>query len=175
MMLRFSFHPKTTINFSLLPLTLELTEDFHDLFQIWVRFVHLKPKVMIKIYTSLLATLLFSCSTRLNYLGTSSTPTKKVDVYVDPSAIKRPYTIMGKGYQESNIISKERMQEQAVMKAKEKGADAVLFVDYFITDNEVYSYSMLHPDSTGKALKMNNRSPSAVVNSQVSILFLKYQ
>jgi len=129
---------------------------------------------MIKLYTSLLATLIFSCSTRLNYLGTSSTPTKKVDVYVDPSAIKRPYTIMGKGYQESNIISKERMQEQAVMKAREKGADAVLFVDYFITDNEIYSYSTVQPDSSAKTLKLHNRSSSAVVNSQVSILFLKY-
>lgn len=51
------------------------------------------------IYTSLvLSTIFTSCAMRIDYLGSASTPTNNVDVYVDPSAIKRPYTIIGKGY-----------------------------------------------------------------------------
>jgi hypothetical protein len=170
----FSFHLKTIINFLLLSNFTELTVDFHDEFQIWVRFIYLKPAVMNKIYTTVLSTLIFSCGTKLNYLGTSLSPTTKVDVYVDASAIKRPYTIIGKGYQESSLVSKERMQQQAIMKAKEKGADAVLFEDYFVTRNETNAYLLSKADSSANTFSMHNRSASAVLNSEVSILFLKY-
>jgi hypothetical protein len=129
---------------------------------------------MNKFYISVVATLLFSCATRLNYLGSSLQPTNHVDVFVDAAAIRKTYTIIGKGYLESSIVSKERMQEQAIQKAMEKGADAVLFQDYFITD-ETSAYSISKPDSSGKSINLHRNKPaSAVVNSQVSILFLKY-
>ena len=127
-----------------------------------------------KIYTPLLAIFIFSCATRLNYLGSSLKPTTHVDVFVDAAAIKRSYTIIGKGYQESTLVSKERMQEQAISKAMEKGADAVLFQDYFITDDKT-AYAVTKPDSSGKTLTAQNNKPSSsIVSSQISILFLKY-
>ena len=61
----------------------------------------------------------------MGYLGNSYAPTSKVDVYVDANAIKKPYTIIGKGFIDPSIhglSSLERMQENVVDKAKEKGA-----------------------------------------------------
>jgi len=128
---------------------------------------------MYKIY-SLLIIILFSCSTRINYLGTSEPPTKHVDVFVDASAIKKPYTIMGKGYQGLSTTM-EVMQQKAINLAMEKGADAVLFQDYFITDEPATAYDIAKTDSTGKTLSAKRRNEtSSVVSSRINILFLKY-
>ncbi|HTM93685.1 MAG TPA: hypothetical protein VL095_14790 [Flavisolibacter sp.] len=88
---------------------------------------------MIKLYSLLLSVLLSSCfAPALNYLGSSYTPTKDVDVYVDVAAIKKRYTIMGKSYFEmSAFFTLEQVQQAAIEKAKEKGADAILIRDYF--------------------------------------------
>ena len=130
---------------------------------------------MNQFYSLLLSCFLFSCATRFSYMGTSSTPTTHVDVFVDASAIRQPYTIIGKGYQESVSVNKEILQEKAIMKAKEKGADAVLFQDYFLTGNETSAYSISKSDSSGKTLTVNRKNASsAVVNSEITILFLKY-
>ena|SRR5688572_9306926 len=131
---------------------------------------------MYKFYSLILASFLFSCGMRMNYLGTTSSPTENVDVFVDPGAIKKPYTIVGKGYAEGISISKksyEIMQKKAIRKAKEKGADAILFQDHYIIDNNMGMQSMTRTDSTGYSLIQNSRV-SPVVSSKPEILFLKY-
>lgn len=130
---------------------------------------------MNKIYTLVFVSCLFSCGMRLNYLGSSSSPTENIDIYVDPSAIKKSYTIVGKGYAEGISISKksyEIMQKKAVRKAKEKGADAILFQDHYIIDNSIQGVG--RTDSTGSALINTNNRISPVVTSKTDILFLKY-
>ena len=131
---------------------------------------------MYKIYTLIAASFLFSCGMRMNYLGTSSSPTENVDVFVDPGAIKKPYTIVGKGYAEGIFISKkgyEIMQKKAIRKAKEKGADAILFQDHYIIDNNMGMQSITRTDSTGYSLIQNSRV-SPVISSKPEIFFLKY-
>lgn len=123
--------------------------------------------------------MLFSCGTTVNYLGSSSTPTQNVDVFVDASAIKKQYTIIGKGYVEYAVGSPrgkiERMQAKAIGKAKQKGADAILFQDYYITENGADVFRVSSSDSTGKVLgTAKNASVRPVVSSQQDILFLKY-
>jgi hypothetical protein len=114
----------------------------------------------------------------MNYLGTSSTSTEKVDVYVDPGAIKKSYTIIGKGYVEGISISKmsyEIMQKKAIRKAKEKGADAILFQDHYYIDNNLGTQNMTRTDSSGSSLvNIHNYRVSPVVSSIPEILFLKY-
>lgn len=131
---------------------------------------------MAKYYSLLFFILLFSCGTRINYLGNSSTPTKEVDVYVDASAIKKHYTIIGKGYLNTvrSFYNLEKLQHKATELAKEKGADAILFQDYFITEDRTSVYRT-NTDSSGNRLigvKSETVAPSAI--SSRNILFLKY-
>jgi len=132
---------------------------------------------MNKIYTLVFISCLFSCGMRMNYLGTASSPTENVDIYVDPAAIKKPYTIVGKGYAEGISILKnsyEIMQKKAIRKAMEKGADAILFQDhYFIENNGIQGYT--RTDTTGSSLvNFQNTNLSPVVSSKPEIFFLKY-
>lgn len=127
---------------------------------------------MLKIYTFIGALfLLSSCGFRIGYLGDSAAPTSKVDVYVDPSSIKRSYTVMGKGYVEKAIgspASSEKIQAKALRKAREKGADAILFEDYFLLPSTTIASSRL--DSLS-----NTSHSGTVLSSGRNILFLKYR
>ena len=133
---------------------------------------------MNKIYSLILVSFLFSCGLRLNYLGSSNSPTKDIDIYVDPGAIKKPYTIVGKGYPEGISISKksiEIMQKKAIRKAKEKGADAILFQDHYFIDNYGGIQGITRTDTTGSSLvNFQNNNVSPVVSSKPEIFFLKY-
>ena len=118
---------------------------------------------------------LLSCGTHLKYLGKTTSPTQAVDVYVDASSIKKPYTIVGKAYIEAFMrYNIEKVQKKAVVLAKEKGADAILFQDYFVTENNATVYNISKTDSTGGHLTATKNSASPVVSSTQNILFLKY-
>jgi hypothetical protein len=132
---------------------------------------------MIKFYPLLLITF-YSCGSHLNYLGSSYAPSKNVDVYVDASAIKRPYTVMGKGYMEFGFHTKSRvdkMQAKAIEKALSKGADAVLFQDYYFKEDGASIQTVTKTDSVGKSLvSVQSGSVSPIISSRTDILFLKY-
>ena len=91
---------------------------------------------MLKFYFSSLVVFVFSsCGVSVNYLGTSFNETDHVDVYVDLAAIKKGYAVIGKGYEKIGIHTRngiEKLQMKAIQKAKQKGADAVLFQDYHV-------------------------------------------
>ena len=138
---------------------------------------------MIKYYSILLIGLC-SCGSHLNYLGNSYTPTKNVDVYVDASAIKKPYSIIGKGFMEYGYMSWsaydkariEKMQKKAIEKAKLKGADAVLFEDYIIKRDGTRIQSVTKTDSVGKGLiTVETGTIGPIISSGTNILFLKYE
>lgn len=133
---------------------------------------------MFRIFT-LLSFSFFACTSKLNYLGSSYAPSKNVDVFVDASSIKKPYTIIGKGYMEYPYFSKsriEKMQTKAVAKAKAKGADAVLFQDYFITQDGSSVHMVTKTDSVGKGLvTVQTGTVGPIVSLRTDILFLKYQ
>ena len=134
---------------------------------------------MIKFYSSIVLIVLSSCGSHLSYLGSSYTQTKNVDVFVDASAIKRPYTIIGKGYMEYGFsYSKsriDRMQQKAIEKAKAKGADAILFQDYYFKENGASVQTVTKADSVGKRLvSVETGNISPIISSKTDILFLKY-
>lgn len=131
---------------------------------------------MIKLYSLLLSILLSSCFVpRLDYLGNSYTPTKNVDVYVDASAIKKSYIIMGKTYIETNALTNlERVQQAAIEKAKQKGADAILFQDYIIQDGSTFQ-TVTKSDSIGSSsVRVRTTTATPDVTKRLDILFLKY-
>ncbi|MGZ8544840.1 MAG: hypothetical protein ACXWV0_06065 [Flavisolibacter sp.] len=125
------------------------------------------------------STLLISCySMKVAYLGSSLPPTRQVDIYVDPSAIKRPYTVIGKGYPEYSLYGRpdaELMQEKAIEKAKSKGADAILFQDVYLVNDGSSVSGRSGTDSLGRgAVSLGHASPVPVVTPSRHILFLKY-
>lgn len=133
---------------------------------------------MFKIYSTLmLSVVLCSCySAQVHYIGSSFKPTKKVDVFVDASAIKKPYTIIGKGYVSTHYErASERMQDNAVYKAKEKGADAVLFLDVLILNDGSVVSGISRTDSVGRSsVTVSRAAINPSITSKKEILFLKY-
>jgi hypothetical protein len=147
-------------------------------------YVHCSKKpFMKKIYFIVFVLILQSCyTTQLEYLGSSSTPTQQVDVYVDEKAITRSYTIIGKGYQQANpwmSNNKAALQAAAIAAARKNGADAVFFKDEFIPSpgSQFNSNTQTKTDSTGKTTLLaatTSITPTyGYWNSQ--ILFLKYR
>ncbi|RYZ26440.1 MAG: hypothetical protein EOO10_15545 [Chitinophagaceae bacterium] len=131
------------------------------------------------VYTCLvLSTIFTSCAMRIDYLGSTSPPTNSVDVYVDPSAIKRPYTIIGKGYPSqlgTMFKSTEKLQRKATEIAWKKGADAILFQDYFVQHEGTNFYSASRVDSVGKGVvTTTSGSVSPTDATGRNILFLRY-
>jgi hypothetical protein len=133
---------------------------------------------MIKFYSLLSVSILLSSCIglhQLDYLGNSYTPTQDVDVYVDPSAVKKPYTIMGKTYVEIVAFTTlEKVQKAAIKKAKEKGADAVLFRDYFIHNGSSFQTVTKSDSIGGSSVRVRTTTATPVETTRLDILFLKY-
>lgn len=120
-----------------------------------------------------------SCGLKIGYLGSTGVPTENVDVYVDPSAIRRPYNIVGKGYIESIVNTRytvKKLQAKAVEQAKKNGADAVLFQDYYYQQPGTQIESTTRTDTVQKGIVVStNTAVTQVISSGRNILFLKYQ
>ena len=121
---------------------------------------------------------LSSCDVYIQYIGSSYTPTKKVDFYVDRSAIKKPYTIIGKAYvsSEFNLEPREEYLQTALeKKALEKGADAILFEEYYLTESGYSIETVTQRDSINKGIRTTRTTTSTPVNNvRRDIFFLKY-
>jgi hypothetical protein len=132
---------------------------------------------MLKLYPLLLSILLSSCfAPALDYLGSSYTPTRDVDVYVDASAIKRSYSVMGKSYVDiRGLITLEKVQQAAVEKAKQKGADAILFRDYFIQDGASIQTITKSDSIEGASIRVRTTTAAPSETTRLDILFLKYE
>jgi hypothetical protein len=129
------------------------------------------------LYTALLF-FASSCATRLHYIGNSFTPSRQVDVFVDPSSIAKPYTIVGKGYIKEGVGSPnyiKRIQPLAINKAKQKGADAVLIQDYY-TPGAADLHTLLRTDSVGRGtVTVGNTTVQQASFQNFTVLFLKYK
>ena len=93
-----------------------------------------------------------------------------------PTPSKKPYTIIGKGFIDPSIhglSSLERMQENVVDKAKEKGADAVLFNEIYLLNDGTSISSTSRTDSTGR-VTVKHATIGPVISTRKEILFLKY-
>jgi hypothetical protein len=133
---------------------------------------------MKKIYFIIpIISLFFSCSPGIKYVGSASAPTSHVDVFVDKSAIKKNYEVIGKGYVDgiANSQRAEKIQSKAVEKAMKKGADAVLIEDYYLPNTGASINTVLTSDSIAKGkVIVGNTSMQVTGTSGFNIHFLKY-
>jgi len=130
---------------------------------------------MIKFYLLFTSLVCFSCSIHQHgYLGSSYTPTKNVDVFVDASSIKKSYTIIGKTYVETDTFTNlDRIQQNAIEKAKQKGANAILFQDYLFQDGGTVQTVSKRDSNSSSSVKVRTTT-TPVVTTRLDILFLKY-
>ena len=93
------------------------------------------------LYFTLLISI-YSCTTpNIDYLGNDYEATETVDVYFSPNDIDEYFTIMGQmnaNNENDESLSLEDMKESMICEAKERGADAILFLDFETYDDLHY-------------------------------------
>jgi len=149
-------------------------------FSLSKRFSLSKLQLMTKVYTTLVSFLfLFSCTTEIQYIGASGTPTTEIEVFTNPGSIGKSYKEIGKGFLRYGYLGPrglEKIQQKVVEKAKQKGADAVLIQDYYIPNTGASLNSVFRTDSLGKStITSGTTSVNQSGTTGLTILFLKYQ
>ena len=82
----------------------------------------------------ILVVTLSSCGNQIIYYGRSYAPTQNVDIYFRESDVTEPNEIMGKVTLEMSARkSSDKIQQKLMKRAKEKGADAIIFDDISLT------------------------------------------
>lgn len=136
---------------------------------------------MKKLYAILAATSLYACSPDVSYVGQRYAPVSDVKVFVDEKAIDRPYTVIGRGYAQTAgtwpaTRLQERLMAKYVAKAKQNGADAVLFRDMIWLYNGTSIYTNSRTDSLPRAvITTSNTQIGPINNRETEVLFLKFK
>jgi hypothetical protein len=133
---------------------------------------------------SLVAALLMTASScaHLDYAGQSFPPTQNVDLFYSEANVGREYMLMGEltgtGDQ---FVSSQKLQDQMLVKAREKGADAVVILglEHFQSgQNTDYSESTTE-GKTKKGKTVSTTSGSSSTSSEESkrirALLIKYK
>ena len=131
---------------------------------------------MNRVYTILIASfVLSSCGAHLKYLGSHESTTSKVDIFVDPNAISRPFTLIGKGYEGYHPGQRIRSLEKSALRlAKKNGADAILFEESSQVTAGLSTTGFARYDTISGILQSNTVS-APLVSYRRNILFLKYR
>ncbi len=131
---------------------------------------------MIRNSTLILSTIFIftSCNIhKIHYIGTTHEPTNKVDVYVNPNSIHRAYDEVGlASFTNIQTINPEKFQKRLEKKAREKGADAVLF-RYYQPGRES---SIINTADADTVIFRHTTTPFARPDvSNMIVTFLKYR
>ena len=118
-----------------------------------------------KIIVFILSMMLFitACGSDVDYLGDSYPPTSHVDVYFSEDDIIEDYLVMGHATIEGDEA--EALQEQLIEKARESGADGIVFEE-------------LDRVETGEVTIDNNAGTEQTITTrvlQVKSIFIKYK
>ncbi len=133
---------------------------------------------MKKIYIPALLFLLSSCATNIRYVGTHMPPTKTVDVYIEEKAIRQPFNYIGKGFIDRyfGVANPEQIQKKAIIKAKQKGADAIYIYDFHVSNTETAITSISTGDSARRGIiNVGNASSYQSESPGFIIYFIKYK
>ena len=133
---------------------------------------------MQKFYCFTFLVLLFSsCVTRIAYIGSTNVPTSDIEVFVNENVIKKNYEIVGKGYVHYGLFSRglEKIQKKSIAKARQTGANGILFQDYYIPNTGTSINTVMRSDSVAKGLiTIGNSTVQSTGTGGLNIFFLKY-
>ena len=135
---------------------------------------------MKKIYSLLFPVFIFGCSTTVQYVGKSYKPGADPEVFVAESEVKKPYSIIGRGYINPGInphgINWNQVQRSAIKKGWLHGADAVLIVQKNAISPlpAIQTYGSI--DSVSRGLQTFSRTEAYYpLSTWHDIFFLKYK
>jgi hypothetical protein len=115
--------------------------------------------------------------TNIKYLGEHYPPTTHVDIYFDEADVERPFKVMGHvDASASEFVSTEDMQEDIMKKAREVGADGIIFTGL---DERVVSERTDWNESTkekkGSTVTSGSASTSTSKETLIKAVFIKYK
>lgn len=93
------------------------------------------------LYFALLVSILSCTDPNIDYLGNDYDSTDMVDVYFSPNDVDEFFTVMGQmnaNNENDESLSLDDMEESMICEAKERGADAILFLDFETFDGFHY-------------------------------------
>ncbi len=127
------------------------------------------------------ALLLAAGCTKIDYVGKQFAPTTDVAVFFSLDDVKREYEVMGHlTATADDMVSAEKMQEDILKKAREKGADAVVILglDRYATSSPA-SWSETtetkKTESGTKTTKSGTTSAGTEEKKEIRATFLKYR
>src|SRR6185436_12954664 len=102
------------------------------------------------------------------------------EIFVAESEIKRPYSVIGRGYIKAGVpslgVNWNQVQKKAIKKGWQHGADAVLIVQKNIINPLPAFQTYGSVDSLGSGIQTYSRSEAYYpVSTWHDILFLKYK
>lgn len=115
-----------------------------------------------------------------DYVGVKHAPTTQVDLFFDEADIVRPYTVMGELRVEGDnhfFMRSEKMQRKLVEKAREQGADGVLFapVSIRVTGETAHTSGTTQVDEKGRAWTSESTTATADEVKELRGLLIKYE
>jgi uncharacterized protein YbjQ (UPF0145 family) len=139
-------------------------------------------KIQFKHFAVLLVIVLcLSACTKIDYIGEEYPPTTHVDLFFQMEDIEREHKVMGHLIATADdAVSTEKMQKKMIEKAKEKGADAVVIMDFDrYQSGETTSYS--ETTKEGKTKKGEAKTTTTATSStsveekkQIKAVLIKY-
>ena len=128
--------------------------------------VNVNGKIIVLILSMILFLSACGSDDDIDYLGNSYTPTSHVDVYFTEDDIIEDYLVMGRATVDGGDA--EALQEKLIEKARERGADGIIFEEF----DRV---------ATGEQTIVNDIGDVEIVNTdtksvlQVKAIFVKYK
>ncbi|MHA6248834.1 hypothetical protein ACXYMU_12905 [Pontibacter sp. CAU 1760] len=86
----------------------------------------------------LIGVALHACAPSIHYLGDTYAPSQEVEVYYDQGDVRREYKVMGKMTNDQILdYDVEAVKAKMIEKAKQSGADGIVFTDLGVQKSEL--------------------------------------
>lgn len=127
-----------------------------------------------------LAVLMTVSCTKIDYVGKSYTPTENVDIYFSLEDITGSYEVMGHlTATAGDFVGSEKMQEDILKKAREKGADAVVILGlnhYVVDGGSSWSETTEteHTEAGKKTTTTGSQANNTEEKKEITARFIKY-
>jgi len=121
--------------------------------------------------------LIFFCCTKIDYVGREYPPTTHADIFFSLDDVEREYTVMGHiTATADDFVGAEKMQEEMLKKALEKGADALVILGLELySAGEKTTYSETTERKKGRQSTTGVTTTSVDEKKEIKGTLLKYK